>query len=157
MDPFNTTPKEVGLTDKQHRFCLEYLATDDKESAYQAAYDIPKNAERKYLSTKALEILKKDKIIKFLKKANKPLAKKYGITREKVTEMYLETYQMAKMKEETSVMSSTTERLSKLYGLNEQKEGDTINFINVKREDMVKRLVERETAIETDYEVVEDE
>ncbi len=141
MNPYKLTHKDVGLTLKQHKFSQIYASTGDRIKAYKETYDT-KSDNRNYLSKKAYDVLEDDDVRFYIRELKEFDCIKYQIDKKKITDMYLETYQMAKEGRETSVMSSTAERIAKLYDLIDQKERLEVNLVNDKRETMVQRFLD---------------
>ena len=76
-----TKSKELTLTPKQERFCIEYLKTGNASEAYRLSYDV-KKMKMGSINVAANELLANPKITHRLDALRAPVAKKAQMTLE---------------------------------------------------------------------------
>lgn len=99
------------LTDKQERFCNEYInCLNGAEAARKAGYT-QKNAD-----AMAIQLLRKSQVLEYLKSLQAKVAQKINITREDILERY---WKLAEGAEKDSDRLKALELTAKMLGFNE--------------------------------------
>lgn len=126
------------LTDKQHRFCEEFIKPGmDQAKALRAA-----GYTEKYVNTGGNGILKNPAIKAKIEELRKPLEKKYGVSRSKQIERLESIIAEA---EKDSDRLKAIEIMNKMMGLNEP---DKVEVTNVIRDDLQTTLKKAQRILE---------
>ena len=110
------------MTDKQHRFALEYLIDGNATRAYIAAGFSANKA-----NTNAFKLLQNTAIAEFIKSEQEKTANRLEITREFIINEYLELINSAKTDEvgpDRTNWNKSLSQLAKLLGLDEPEKQD---------------------------------
>lgn len=100
------------MTPKQEKFVLEYLIDlNATQASIRAGYS--EDTARQIGS----ENLTKPNIQKAIQKAQKANAERNKITIDKITQMHLQAFDVAKEQLQANAMTSTANNLAKLHGL----------------------------------------
>lgn len=122
---------ETGLTGREEKFCQEYSINGGNASAaYRAAYSF-QNMKEGTINTKACLMTQKAKIRKRLVELQKPVAEKYNITREFLTEKVMKVVIDSEGKKKIKspeVLLRAADQLAKLHGLNAPTTNLNINL-----------------------------
>ena len=129
----------MTLTPKQEAFCRAYVETGCASKAYRMAYR-PSRMKDKSIHEQSSKMLAMPKIASRVAELQRPAAEKASITLERLTNMALEAYAMAKEQANTSSMTRAVQTLAKLHGLGLERQRIEIDARNMGLDDAIKVL-----------------
>ncbi len=109
------------MTPKQEKFVLEYLIDlNATQASIRAGYSENRASEIGY------QLLQKTTVLKAIQKAQKANAERNMITIDRITQMHLQAFDVAKEQLQAHAMTTTANNLAKLHGLitDKTKAGD---------------------------------
>ena len=112
------------LTQKQRKFCEEYVTTGNGSEAYRRAYDVRPNTSIDTIKVSASELLANPNIALTIAKLQEKQAKHFEITRQDVAKGYLEIIQAWRsLMQLASKEELTKDEKQKFYLLKEMVKG----------------------------------
>ena len=107
-----------GLTQKQERFVLEFIKTDNASEAYRRSYDVAPTTKPEVIWVKACELLKTGKVAVRLQQLRSEAAERANMDIDSITQMLKDAYDKAKAEPKgASAAVSAAMGLAKLHGL----------------------------------------